>query len=159
MTRFRALMTGLLIGLPTLVGLTDQASGGEPDADETKSLDAKAFLRTYCIACHSADDPAGGREFESLDFSRSDFDTQLLTQDVIDQLTLGTMPPEDDEQPETEERLAAIESLTQHLAAMRQASSTIQHLSSGTKVKLADQCPRPDMPTPNKTSRPSPNDW
>lgn len=86
-------------------------------ADET------AFLRTYCIKCHSKTKQAGEREFESLDLTASDFDTQLVLQDIIDQLTLQTMPPDEAKQPSKAERLAAINSLTSTLQKLRRQSS------------------------------------
>ncbi|MEQ1827517.1 MAG: DUF1592 domain-containing protein [Pirellula sp.] len=80
---------------------------------------AKAFVSKYCVACHTADDPSGEREFETLDFGKDHWDMQLRLQDMIDQLTLGTMPPEDADQPSTKDRLRAINQLTQLLGDMR----------------------------------------
>ena len=84
--------------------------------------DAITFLETYCIDCHNADDASGEREFDALDLSSTDHDTQIILQEIIDQLTLGDMPPEDAEQPTREHRQAAIDSLTaslQYIVCMR----------------------------------------
>lgn len=85
---------------------------------------ADAFLARYCIDCHSSDDPNGEREFTSLDLKASDFDTQIRLQEVIDQLTLGAMPPEDGEQPPQKDKLKAIERFRNTLAEMRAKNSS-----------------------------------
>ncbi|MFG0335135.1 MAG: DUF1592 domain-containing protein, partial [Maioricimonas sp. JB049] len=77
------------------------------------------FLNRFCLDCHSADDPSGEREFTTLDLSDSGTDTQIRLQEIIDQLTLDTMPPEDGEQPSELERLRAIRTLTDVLTKMR----------------------------------------
>ena len=85
---------------------------------------AKAFVSNYCVACHTVDDRSGEREFESLDLGKDHWDTQLRVQEIIDQLTLGAMPPEDADQPNTKDRLSAITELTQLLSAMRERTTS-----------------------------------
>lgn len=99
-------------------------SCGATLAKEAQPMDPVGFLENYCIDCHTADDPAGERDFESLDLDDSHWDTQLALQEAIDQLTLRSMPPEDGDQPSEQERLAAIDALTQQLTRMRQESSS-----------------------------------
>ncbi|TWT55201.1 hypothetical protein Pla22_28560 [Rubripirellula amarantea] len=82
------------------------------------------FVESYCIECHLEDDPSGEREFESLDLASLDSDTQFAVQEMIDQLTLGSMPPVDASQPSVEERLDAIEVMTAELAVMRSKSNS-----------------------------------
>ena len=77
------------------------------------------FLRQYCVDCHSSDDPNGDREFTTLDLTDSKIDNQLLLQEIVDQITLGAMPPKDSDQPSNEDRLQAIRQLTNVLAKMR----------------------------------------
>ena len=93
-------------------------------AQDSSSEPSKAFLNKYCVACHSTDDSSGEREFETLDLSNDHFDTQLKLQEIIDQMTLGAMPPEDADQPGTEERLRAISQLTRVLSDMRERSTS-----------------------------------
>jgi hypothetical protein len=85
---------------------------------------ATTFLGSYCVACHSVDDPSGEREFESLDLGKDDWDTQLRLQEIIDQITLGSMPPEDADQPGTNDRLSTITQLTQLLTEMRERTTS-----------------------------------
>ncbi len=88
------------------------------------SESAAKFLGDYCISCHTVAEPSGEREFESLDFSKSRIDNQLQLQEIIDQLTLGVMPPEDAKQPSEQDRLTAIEQLTMVLAGMREQTTS-----------------------------------
>ena len=92
---------------------------------------AKAFLDEYCVACHAVSEPSGQREFETFDLGSSHVDTQLKLQEIIDQLTLGAMPPEDGDQPSTPARLEAIEQLTHLLSDMRERT-----LSTGGQTVL-----------------------
>ncbi|GAA5510411.1 DUF1592 domain-containing protein [Novipirellula caenicola] len=85
---------------------------------------AFGFLENYCIECHTVDDPGGQREFETLDFANTHLDTQIQLQEIIDQLTLGSMPPEDADQPSDSERVSAIEHLTGVLESMRAETSS-----------------------------------
>ena len=82
------------------------------------------FLKQFCIDCHSADDAAGERDFSSLDLEQYNLQTQIRLQEVIDQLTLGTMPPEDAEQPPKQQRLEVIGELTEILMQMRARSQS-----------------------------------
>jgi hypothetical protein len=85
---------------------------------------AADFVRKYCIDCHDKTDPAGEREFESLNLESDHWDTQLRLQEIIDQLNLGTMPPEDAAQPDVNEKLASIENFTALLLRMRDRSNS-----------------------------------
>lgn len=85
---------------------------------------AKAFLRNYCVDCHTVDDPSGEREFETLDLGKDHLDTQLKLQEIIDQLTLGAMPPEDADQPDTKDKLSTITHLTEMLSDMRDRTAS-----------------------------------
>ncbi|KLU04928.1 putative signal peptide and transmembrane protein [Rhodopirellula islandica] len=110
--RFRWLIVGVLF--PAWCGV---------QAEEPQQMDPVGFLESYCIDCHTSDDPAGERDLESLNLGESGFDTQLL-QEAIDELTLRSMPPEDGDQPSEEDRLAAVDALTQRLTQMRQEATS-----------------------------------
>ncbi|KAA5545254.1 DUF1592 domain-containing protein [Roseiconus nitratireducens] len=87
---------------------------------EKHAADPEKFVRTFCLDCHHADDPSGDRDFQSLDLSSTDADTLISLQEIIDQLTLGAMPPEDAEQPSTQQRGEVIDALTTALRDARQ---------------------------------------
>lgn len=72
------------------------------DADQVKKIEG--FLEQHCITCHNSSDQSGDRDFEELSLFQTDVETQLLLQEIIDQITLGAMPPEDMEQPTDDAR-------------------------------------------------------
>ena len=92
------------------------------DADQVKKIDG--FLEHYCITCHNSIDQSGDREFEKLRLFQADVQTQLLLQEIIDQITLGAMPPEDAEQPTDDARVRVIRALTNRLQSMRQQTAS-----------------------------------
>ena len=118
---------GFSIFMGSFVGISHlKASNAKPSFSE-----AQAFLTRYCVDCHQGSSPAGDRDLQTLDLSNADFDTQLLLQEVIDQLTLKNMPPKDAEWPSSQLRLNAIDQLTNRLQSMRQ-----QTRDTGTRTVL-----------------------
>jgi hypothetical protein len=115
----RLRMTCLTICCMAIVGLPTDSPAQSPSLEK-----AKAFVSNYCVACHTVDDPSGQREFESLDLGKDHWDTQLRLQEIIDQMTLGAMPPEDADQPSTKDRLSTITQLTQLLSEMRERTTS-----------------------------------
>jgi hypothetical protein len=91
---------------------------------ETMADDSVKFLRQYCMDCHNAEDASGERSFDQLDLTVSDSDHLIAIQEIIDQLTLGDMPPEDADQPSRELRQSTIEQLTETLRQLRARSES-----------------------------------
>ena len=88
-------------------------------AAERKTTGAPSFdvavrplLKTYCADCHGPDEQKGDRRFDVLDGNVRDMNSLADYQDVLDQLNLGEMPPQDAKQPTSEQRQRAIEWLT-----------------------------------------------
>lgn len=106
---------GLVVCSMFVVSLPSNLRAANPALEN-----AKAFLGNYCVDCHTVDDPGGEREFETLDLGNDRWETQLRLQEIVDQLTLGAMPPEDANQPSTKDRLSTIRQLTQLLGEMRE---------------------------------------
>ncbi|MEM6778944.1 MAG: DUF1592 domain-containing protein [Planctomycetota bacterium] len=77
------------------------------------------FLANYCVACHDTATREGDREFESFAFPILDHAGLINADEIIDQVTLRQMPPQDAEQPSDEERLGVIESLRSALQSAR----------------------------------------
>ena len=92
------------------------------DADQVNKIDG--FLEHYCITCHNNIDQSGDRDFENLSLSQTDVETQLRVQEIIDQITLGAMPPEEAEQPTDESRVRVIRALTTRLQSMHQQTTS-----------------------------------
>ena len=80
----------------------------------------KDFLNQYCIQCHGEEKQKADRRFDMLSQSIGDFREQELWQEIVDQLNLGEMPPDDEKQPSEEEKLAVVERITQGIAVSRE---------------------------------------
>ena len=78
------------------------------------------FLNKYCYDCHGEKKQKADRRFDFLTGSVEDFKQQELWQEILDQLNLGEMPPEDESQPSMREKLAVVELITQGLADARE---------------------------------------
>jgi len=87
----------------------------------------KDFLNQYCIQCHGEEKQKADRRFDMLSSSIADFREQELWQEIVDQLNLGEMPPDDEKQPTEEERLAVIETITNRIASAREKFSGISN--------------------------------
>lgn len=78
--------------------------------------DVQAFLATYCLGCHGSAVQMADRRFDMLRLPVTDDNSLILTQDIIDQLNLGQMPPAKARQPGLTERTAVINALTAMVA-------------------------------------------
>jgi cytochrome c553 len=72
----------------------------------------KPLLATYCVNCHGMAKQKGDRRFDQLTGEIPDDSTLVDFQDMLDQLNLGEMPPNNARQPTKEERQKAIAWLT-----------------------------------------------
>jgi Protein of unknown function (DUF1592)/Protein of unknown function (DUF1588)/Protein of unknown function (DUF1585)/Protein of unknown function (DUF1587)/Protein of unknown function (DUF1595)/Planctomycete cytochrome C len=90
------------------------------------SADAQtaAFLRKHCIRCHGSQQQIADRRFDTLPVQIRKLDDLERYQEIVDQLNLESMPPEDEPQPSTEDRARAIAHLTQQLTTARAALKT-----------------------------------
>lgn len=77
------------------------------------------FVDDYCLKCHDTDTQKGDREFESFALPLLEPKALFTAKDIVDQLTLGEMPPRKSEQPTDDERLAAIRALREGIASAR----------------------------------------
>ncbi len=75
--------------------------------------DLNVFLKTYCIECHGEAKQKGDRRFDQLSLSKDDPDSLLDLQDILDQLTLGEMPPKKSKKPTEVEKKKTMELLTE----------------------------------------------
>ena len=80
----------------------------------------KTFLKQYCYKCHGPDKQKAKRRFDTLPATIKDFRHQEQWQEIVDQLNLGEMPPEDEKQPSQAELLSAIKTLTEDIARARE---------------------------------------
>ncbi|MEO2017785.1 MAG: DUF1592 domain-containing protein [Fuerstiella sp.] len=77
------------------------------------------FLGKYCLQCHDADTADGEREFESFALPITSEQHLITADEIIDQVTLRKMPPEDAEQPTDEQRLNLVGALRDSIQEAR----------------------------------------
>ena len=87
----------------------------------------KEFVSQYCTQCHGEEKQKADRRFDMLSLSIEDFREQEMWQEIVDQLNLGEMPPDDETQPSESERLAVIEMITNGIAEAREKFSGISN--------------------------------
>ncbi|MCA9067767.1 MAG: DUF1592 domain-containing protein, partial [Planctomycetaceae bacterium] len=80
----------------------------------------KPFLTTYCTGCHGAKQQKGDRRFDALAAAIDGDNTLVDYQDILDQLNLGNMPPQDAKQPTNAERQQVTQWLTRTLETYHQ---------------------------------------
>ncbi|MBG30339.1 MAG: hypothetical protein CMI31_10115 [Opitutae bacterium] len=99
------------LALPLLVSHFQQISANPMPMD---------FLSTYCFRCHGPEKQKADRRFDFLTGSIEGFKQQELWQEILDQLNLGEMPPEDERQPSDKDRLKIVGIITQGIADSRE---------------------------------------
>jgi hypothetical protein len=82
------------------------------DVESTFDATVKPFLAEYCASCHGQKRKKGDRRFDKLPATIADDNTLVDVQDILDQLNLSEMPPEDAPQPSSAERRRVIRWLT-----------------------------------------------
>ena len=86
--------------------------GGFANAAESKPQQLiNGFIKRHCIECHRAETAEGERDFSQFSLPIVS-ESQLITADeIIDQVTLKQMPPEDSDQPTDDQRVALVSAL------------------------------------------------
>ncbi len=93
------------------------------------------FLAQHCTDCHSGDEPAGDRNFETLDLTTNTSTVRAALQEIADQLELGSMPPADGSELSNSRRKEASALLSKILSEKRRTmartkpSATLRRLS------------------------------
>jgi uncharacterized membrane protein len=100
-----------LLSLTTCIFAVNSAHG-EDDAAIPKSV--HEVITRHCVDCHGADTAEGGVRFDVLPKLKLAERLNLLNK-VQEQLFLGQMPPEDEEQPTAEERARLTDWVSQEL--------------------------------------------
>ncbi|WP_414665116.1 DUF1592 domain-containing protein [Horticoccus sp. 23ND18S-11] len=91
-----------------------------PAADAPAQTLFFQFADKYCLKCHDAVTQKGDREFESFTFPLKNEAALIAAKDIVDQITLGEMPPpKAKERPTDDERLAVLRVLRESIAAAR----------------------------------------
>ena len=85
----------------------------------TSAATPQQFLKTYCYSCHGTEKQESDRRFDRLPEKISSATELERYQEIVDQLNLQEMPPEDEPQPSDAARAAIIKELTSKIAAAR----------------------------------------
>ncbi len=84
------------------------------------ATELQPFLETYCIRCHGAEKQKGDRRFDHVTADLSNLENAEAMQEILDQLNLAEMPPEDEKQPSEAELKSMVDWLTASLAKARE---------------------------------------
>jgi mono/diheme cytochrome c family protein len=85
--------------------------------------EAQHVLKQHCFSCHSNKKAKGDVNLETLPNGTSDEEATDLWQKVLEQLSLGEMPPADEPQPTEAQRKKLIQSVEQLLDTVAQRDS------------------------------------
>lgn len=99
--------------------LSPGASALAAEADSEHESMVKGFLGKYCMQCHDAGTAEGEREFESFALPITSAQRLITADEIIDQVTLKLMPPEESDQPTDEERIALVTELRNSIEQAR----------------------------------------
>jgi hypothetical protein len=96
-----------------LLILTPERRTAADDSAPSFETAVKPFLGKYCAKCHGQKQQKGDRRFDRLTGRIVDDNSLVDLQDILDQLNLSEMPPEDAPQPTVAKRRGAIKWLTE----------------------------------------------
>ena len=94
----------------------DQRNAASAPEAATFEQALRPFLTTYCATCHGPKEQKGDRRFDTLPEVIRSENTLVDYQDIVDQLILGEMPPEEAQQPSDDERRSVVNTLATHIA-------------------------------------------
>lgn len=107
----------LCLFLTAETGRADESSGKEPVGvgDRVFEKEIAPFLRDFCGQCHSQTSQKGDRRFDILAPTIQTERDVVEFQDILDQLNLAEMPPEDARQPSPPARRRVVDWFDQQL--------------------------------------------
>jgi len=98
------------------------------------------FFKQHCIQCHGPDKDKGGLRMDQLSADLDDLDSVEHLQNILDEITAGSMPPEEEPQPSQEELAGIIPLLTEHIkkAAQKHSSGGGKPVRRLTKIEYTN---------------------
>lgn len=88
-------------------------------ADQPARAMIDDFLAFHCLDCHDSASEKAGRNFEAFQVPLQGIPDLITAREILDQVSLGEMPPREKEQPEPDERDRLVRALQQEIAASR----------------------------------------
>ncbi|MDB4664769.1 DUF1592 domain-containing protein [Verrucomicrobia bacterium] len=76
----------------------------------------RTFLKTYCFKCHGPEKQKAERRFDQLPSAITNPGELEVWQEIVDQLNLGEMPPEEEKRPTQTAVLTAIRRITESIS-------------------------------------------
>jgi len=89
------------------------------------------FLNKYCLECHDSLSEKGKVNLEEIPFKVTTLEEAELWQKVLNSMNSGEMPPEDEKQPENQEKADFLDALAQTMVDARRSLS-----DSGGKITM-----------------------
>ena len=109
------LLAGLVCTLAAMVTTDSHAAHSQ----------VRRFLQQHCVRCHGAEEQNAERRFDTLAESITDNDVLIDYQDILDQLNLGQMPPEDEPTPPADVTKRVIAVLTRMIAEYHNTKESV----------------------------------
>lgn len=93
-------------------------------AEDSITQKLQPFFQQHCIRCHGPRKEQGGLRIDQLSASLDDLGSVEHLQNILDEITVDAMPPEDEPRPTRQELAKVIPLLTEHVkAATKQSGS------------------------------------
>src|SRR3954462_7485944 len=109
----RASMSAFLLSVCLIAGASRAAEPTQMDLDARYKNTVQPFLQTYCVSCHSGENPKGQVDLSSFSSMDSVLKSHKQWDIVLEQLSGGDMPPESAKiKPTAEQRKAIIDWIT-----------------------------------------------
>ena len=102
-----------------------QTAHAMPQATDAVTFEStvRPFLRSYCVSCHGTKTQKAERRFDRLPGNITNDNSLVDYQDILDQLNLASMPPEDAPQPSIEKRRQVIRWFTKRIAEFHRSNA------------------------------------
>lgn len=100
----------------------------QPAIDKAFSQNTGPFFDQHCIRCHGPDKQEGGLRIDRLTADLDDLESVDHYQNIIDEITVGSMPPEEEPQPNGSAVTEVLDVLARHVESAKR-----RHDSGGGK--------------------------
>lgn len=125
----RATICRVSWGIAFSVAVSSSIFAAETDPKDNDFV--ASFLKKHCLDCHNTSTSEGERNFESFVLPIQSLEHLITADEIIDQVTLRKMPPEDAGQPSDEQRVLLVTALRDRIQEARS-----QFESSGSRTVM-----------------------
>ena len=82
------------------------------------------FFKQNCIRCHGPDREEGGLRIDQLKWDLSDLGSAEDFQNILDEMVVDSMPPEDEPRPDAKALKEVLKIITKHIADIKKQNSS-----------------------------------